>query len=139
MGTNYQFRKNHYFYLSFHPKSKTNYSIQWKINFNKKIFTTAGTDFLSNRNLLQKLPSLMCGKRYCVLQKKVVKSKTLFQLIQIKFLASENHSLPYFQISCSENIFLNEPFIPASGTLFSIKWKPYAFVQSIFSDVGNHC
>ena len=50
----------------------------------------------------------MRGKRYYILQKKVIKSKTLFQLIQIKFLASGNHSLQFFQIQYTENIFLNK-------------------------------
>ena len=62
----------------------------------------------------------MRGKRYCVLQKNVVKNKTLFQLIQIKFLASENHSLQFFQIPFNENIILSKSFIPASGNLFSV-------------------
>ena len=62
----------------------------------------------------------MRGKRYCVLQKNVVKNKTLFQLIQIKFLASENHSLQFFQIPFSEKIILGKSFIPASGNLFSV-------------------
>ena len=44
MGTDYRFRKNHYFYLSFLPKSKTNYSFWWKTIL-KDFATTTGTDF----------------------------------------------------------------------------------------------
>ena len=44
----------------------------------------------------------------------------------------------FFQIPYSENVFLNESFILASGNLFSVWWNQYAFVQSFFSDVGNH-
>ena len=60
-------------------------------------------------------------KHYCVLQKQVVQSKTLFQLIQIKFLASGNHSLQFSQIPYSENIFLNKSFIPATGNLVFVQ------------------
>ena len=37
-----------------------------------------------------------------------------------------------FEIPYSENVFLNESFIPASGNLFSVLYKQYAFVQSFF-------
>ena len=40
----------------------------------KICLTSRGADFSSNRNLLQKLPPLMRGKRYRVLQKKVYSS-----------------------------------------------------------------
>ena len=35
MGTDDRFKKNHCFYLSFFPKSRTNCSFKWKTNFNK--------------------------------------------------------------------------------------------------------
>ena len=35
-------------------------------------------------------------------------------------------------------IFFNEFFNPASGILFSIPWKQYAFVQGFFYAVENH-
>ena len=127
MGTDYRFRKNHCFYLSFLPKSRTNYSFQWKTNFNKKKLLLLGEQIFR----LIEISFIMRGKRFCVLQKKAVKSKTLFQLIQIKFLASEKHSFQYFQISYNENIFLNRSFIPASGNLISVQWKQYGFAQSL--------
>ena len=138
MGPDYRFRKNRCFYLSFFPKSRTNYSFQGKTNYNKKFCYYQGNRFSFTRNLLQKFPPLIRGKLYKILQKKAIKNKTLFQLIQIKFLASKNHSLQFFQIPYSENIFLSEYFSPASGNLFSVQWKQYVFAQSLFSDVGNH-
>ena len=37
-----------------------------------------------------------------------------------------------FEISYSENVFLNESFIQASGNLFSVLYKQYAFDQRFF-------
>ena len=69
----------------------------------------------------------MRGNSCYVLRKQVVR-KTLFQLIYTKFMASENHVLPFFKIllplkatfSSSEDIIFNESFIPTSGNLFSV-------------------
>ena len=44
----------------------------------------------------------------------------------------------FLQIPYSENIFMNESFIPAGGNLVSVRWKQYTFVQNFFSDVSNH-
>ena len=132
MGSKYQFRKNHCFFLSFVSKSRTIILSSGRLILIKNSVTTRKTDFSSKRNLLQKLSLLMRVKHYCVLQKQVVKSKTLFQLTQSKFLANENHSLQFSQIPYRENTFLNEYFIPASGNLLSVQWKHHTFVQSIF-------
>ena len=132
MGNDYRFRKNHcsivvlffHFFLKVEP-IVTSSGILILI---KDLLLLGEQIFSFNRNLLQKLSSLMRVKHYCVLQKQVVKSKTLFQLTQIKFLASENHSFQFSQIPYSENTFLNKSFIPASGKLFSLQWKHYTFV-----------
>ena len=136
MGNDYRFRKNHcsivvlffHFFLKVEP-IVTSSGILILI---KDLLLLGEQIFSFNRNLLQKLSSLMRVKHYCVLQKQVVKSKTLFQLTQSKFLANENHSLQFSQIPYRENTFLNEYFIPASGNLLSVQWKHYTLVQSIF-------
>ena len=57
--------------------------------------------------------------------------KTLIWLIKTKFLGSSNHSLHFFRYYC-------ESFISATGNLFYVQYKKYAFIQSLFSIVGNH-
>ena len=61
---------------SFLPKSITYYSFQWRTSFNEKNLLLLKEQILR----LIEISLIMRDKRYCVLQKKVVKSKTLFQL-----------------------------------------------------------
>ena len=124
MGTDYQFRENHCFYLPFFSKSRTNYSFQGKTNNIKIFVTTRRTDFSSHRNILQKLPPVMPGQRYCVLEKIFVKTKLYFS----------SYKLNFWLVKCIPSDFFRFQIVKT----FSVQWRQYAFVQSFFSDVGNH-
>ena len=140
MRKDYRFRKNYYFCLSFLSKSRT----YWQNNLNEKsllkqIFRVVEMSFRNHFLLCVATVAMSC-RNNSLMQNLIPANINLIsgQLKPFSPIFFQTLLPQKVTFTSNANILLNQSFIPASGNLFSVQWKKYAFFRSLFSAVGNH-
>ena len=126
-------------YLSFLSKSITYHSFQWRTSFNEKnLLLLKEQIFRLIENSL-----IIRDKRYCVLQKKVVKSKTLFQL-KLTFWLMKTISSNFFgfhkvktYFSTNSSFRLVETYFLSSGNTMPLFRAFFLILATIIEIRGN--
>ena len=141
METDYRFRKNHCFYLSFLPKSRNNYSFQWKpFYYNMSNMPSIGSSFsISWKCILNESFITTSGNGFSVYWKQysfiqifletiiAIRGKPIFLKKSYICYCSRDRFVQFFQILTrmeafrfSEIALFKESFILADGNRFSI-------------------
>ena len=134
MGKDYRPRKNYYFCLLFLSKRRN----QWQTSLNKKslleqIFCLIKMSFRNHLLLCAATVVISCRTNLLIQNLILANIKLIFWLVKtILSYFFQTLLLPKITFTSSENIFFNDYFILASENSFSVQWKQYAFVRSIF-------